>query len=564
MQAIERFIRSARTPKGARHKTHANREGVPAFYRSLREQVVQILTTGTLGDTFYASGEKLAAEAMEVLLKARDECPEFFARALVWARNEGLMKTLPILGLAVLSGGRGSAKNLFETVFDQVVRIPDDMRAFVTLVRSGVIPGRSGLGGIVRDAVRDKTLTLTEYHAVKYGSAVSRGITLRDIVRMSHPRPTTDTIAERIGWLTHGYRALGANPALNPQIRALEALKRATDEDEILLLIRQGRLPFEAVIPALQRTTPRIWAELLRQAPYMNLLRNLATFTRRGVFQDETSVRYAVDRLTDPGAVRASKVLPFRFFTAWQTYVGIDESNFRIADALRKALELSFANMPSFGGRRIAIGTDVSGSMGGKISDFGNTRYIDIAGIFTGALLRRIEDRAILLPFESHVVDSRQLSPRDDILVTTEKLANIHGGGTAVGAPIEHLLDRKIAVDAFIGITDCEDWAYGNGFPTSESFLYLWRRYRTEVAPEARAFLVTIAPYRDAVAPQGEKGVRFIYGWSERVLRFISTELESGSGQVETIEAMNLSNPVGPNGPPSEIGDEDAETGDGS
>jgi len=55
--------------------THPNHEGAPSYYRSLKEQVVQVLSTGTLGDTFYASGKELAADALHVLVEARAECP---------------------------------------------------------------------------------------------------------------------------------------------------------------------------------------------------------------------------------------------------------------------------------------------------------------------------------------------------------------------------------------------------------------------------------------------------------------------------------------------------------
>jgi 60 kDa SS-A/Ro ribonucleoprotein len=126
--------------------------------------------------------------------------------------------------------------------------------------------------------------------------------------------------------------------------------------------------------------------------------------------------------------------------------------------------------------------------------------------------------------------------------VTAEKLARIHGGGTAVGAPIEYLLDRKIKVDVFIGITDNEDWDHGDddGHSVRGSFLSLWRDYRRAVNPNAKAFLVTIAPYRDAVAPKGEKGVRFIYGWSDRVLEYMTLSLDEGKTQVQAIDALSL------------------------
>ena len=398
------------------------------------------------------------------------------------------------------------------------------------------MPGRRGLGGVARAAVRKWLSGLSEYHALKYGSAASEGVTLRDIVRMAHPQPADAAHAERFGWLTGSVvRDLLEH---NFQIRAFESLKHATTEDEQVHLIREGRLPFEVVAPTL-KATPAIWEELFHQAPYMNLLRNLVTFTRHGVFQKEEHVRSAVERLTRPEAVEHSKVLPFRFFSAWQKYTSTDGADSRIADALREALERSFVNVPSLGNRTIAFGTDVSGSMGGTFDPHGSTRYIDIAGIFTGALLRRAEGLVFPLPF-NHAVVSCDLSSRDDILVTTSKISKLMTGGTALGAPIEHLLDRKIPVDVLIGITDNVEWAYGQDFACSASFLDLWRRYRKEVAPTARAYLVTIAPYRDAVAPSGETGVRFIYGWSDSVPSYIALDLEGGESQIQEIERMAL------------------------
>jgi len=79
-----------------------------------------------------------------------------------------------------------------------------------------------------------------------------------------------------------------------------------------------------------------------------------------------------------------------------------------------------------------------------------------------------------------------------------------------------------------------------DGYYATANFLTLWRRYRKEVAPECKAFLVTIAPYRDCVAPAGEPGVRFIYGWSANVLNYISLGARSGESQVASIEQMEL------------------------
>ncbi len=524
---------------------HTNREGAPSYHRSLREQVVQVLTTGTLGDTFYASREELAQEAVKVLTLCREADPSFLAKALVYGREAGMMKTLPTLGLVILSAGGGRTKKCFESIFDRVIRTPDDLRSFVEICKSGAVRGRKGLGGMTAAPVRKWLCGMSEYHALKYGSAVSKGVTLRDILRMSHPTPGSPKTSEMFGWLVRGKDGLGSDTELNPKLRALETLKRATTDDEQVALIREGRLPYEVVVPSLRATSTAVWSELLHQAPYMNLLRMLATFTRHKVFEDEINVRLACEKLTSPEAVRHSKMLPFRFFNAWKAYEGTGDRNIAIADALRQACEISFQNMPSFGNRTVVIAPDTSGSMDSQVSDKGTTRFIDIAGLFTGALLKRCEDRVLVLPFDTSIHTDHTLSTRDDILVTAEKVAGYSGGGTAVGAPMQYLLDRKIKADVVIGITDNEDWAYGNeGDYASDRFYSLWLRYKKEVNPDAIAYLVTIAPYRDAVAPAGAKGVHFIYGWSDKVLQYIGNTLEGGASQIQAVEQIEL-DPVG-------------------
>lgn len=512
---------------------HVNHAGGESFRRPLREQLISVLSTNTLSDTFYVGKEQLTRETIEVIMQARDTDTRFLAQAIVWARKEGLMKLVPTLALAILSGKKGLEPQLFLNTFQQTILTPDDLRTFVGIIKSGQVPGRQGIGGVVREAVRNWIGGISEYHAIKYGSEKSDGVTLRDILRLTHPKPVDETINERFGWLSGSKKG---NLLSNPQILALEKLKRATTEDEIVSLIRQGRLPYEAVVPSVPKMTKAVWVELLHQAPYMNLLRNLRSFREHGVFEDQVNVEFAVAKLTNPHAVEASRVLPFRFFDALKAFEYRTAVDMQLRDAIAQGLELSFVNLPSFGSERhVTIGSDVSGSMSScPISERGQTMCIDVCGIFTGALLKRTE-KSLALPFENRVRDDHNLSKHDSIADTAGKITSIGGGGTAVGAPIEYLLDRKIKTDVFIGLTDNEDWAYGYGYRTSSSFLTLWRRYKAEVNPDAVAFLVTLAPYRDAVAPATEKDVHFIYGWSDKVLNYISAKLETGHGQVERI-----------------------------
>lgn len=515
--------------------SHVNHAGGTSFRRSLWEQLLQVLSTNTLSDTFYVKKEQLASETIDVIMEAREKDHRFLAQAIVWARKDGLMKLVPTLALAILSGKKGIEPQLFLNTFQQTILTPDDLRTFVSIIKSGVIPGRRGIGGVVRDAVRTWIGGISEYHTVKYGSVKSEGVTLRDILRLTHPKPSSDVLSERFGWLAGSRKG---NLTLNPQILSLEKLKRATTEEEIVQLVRQGRLPYEVVVPSVPKMTKAVWAELLRQAPYMNLLRNLRSFREHGVFEDQANVEYVVGRLTDPRAVEASRVLPFRFFDALKAFTFTSACDMQIRDAIASGLELSFVNLPNFGSEtHVTIGSDVSGSMGDAVSENGSTRYIDICGLFTGALLKRTE-KVLALPFQSQVIE-REFSKHDGVVTTAAKISSLMGGGTAVGAPIQYLLNRKIKTDVFIGITDNEEWAYGSGHNVSGKFYDLWLRYKKEVNPNAQAFLITIAPYRDAVAPMVE-GVHFIYGWSDKVLNYIDLKLKTGANQVDKIRTIEV------------------------
>lgn len=516
-----------------------NFEGAPTHVRSLEEQVLQVLTTNTLGATFYATQNEVSAITLSVLQRAVRECPEFLAKALVYARTTALLKAVPVVGLVVLSTARD--KGLFEAVFDRVILIPDDLRTFVEWSKSGKIRGRKGFGGCVVAPVRRWLTRMSEYHTVKYGSSASKGFSLQDIIRLSHPKTVDPAGHERLGWLRHSWDEIGPAPSpTNPKIWALEALKRTTSEDETIRLITEFGLPYEVVVPAVSSMSTRVWEALMKVAPYFNMVRSLNTYARHGVFENPANVEYVVSRLTNPNAVAHSRVLPLRFHSAFKAYTANVGHNLRIAQALSDALDLMFVNMPEFPlGTRIAIAPDVSGSMSSLISEKSETMIIEIASIYAAALLKKTGPDAVLLPFDTEL-HSVPLTGSESLLGIANRISLYGGGGTSVGLPVQYLLDRKIVVDACIGITDSEDWAYGDRFGCSGSFLTLWRKYRQNVNRNAQAFLITVVPYTHAVAPKDEPNVHYISGWSDAVVEYIPRMLQLGLGQVEEVRRMSL------------------------
>ena len=71
-------------------------------------------------------------------------------------------------------------------------------------------------------------------------------------------------------------------------------------------------------------------------------------------------------------------------------------------------------------------------------------------------------------------------------------------------------------------------------------FLPTWFAYKDQIAPDAKAYLLTIAPYRHAVAPPDTPDIHYIYGWSDSVLHYIALTRHGLAGQVESVRAMEL------------------------
>jgi len=507
--------------------TKLNKEGFPAFERTVEEDTLSVLLTNTLSQTFYSTQDEIAKETVEVLKAMAKKDPEFLAKALVYAREKGLMKLAPVVGLAVLSTQEVEGRKiLFRKAFQRVCRIPDDVREFVALCRTKEI--RQGLGGQVKKVVQHWLRHLSPYHAVKYGSARSEGITIRDILRMTHPRPENPAQCELFGWLVNGWDKVGPEPSpSNPQIWAFEKLKRSEDEKEIVSLIKKYKLPWEVVVPSVKKMTSAVWKALLDDMPYMALLRNLNTMKRHEVLDDKKTVLGIAKRLSDKENVRKSRQFPFRFFNAFNAFDGPQE----IRDALADALEASFVNVPEIKGR-VCVSNDISSSMDAKPSDKGVTTCADIAGIFGAALFKKSED-VVLIPFDDQAhPEMGKVSRRDSIMTIAKQISRIQGG-TDLGAPLRHLKAFGEKVDVFIGITDNEDWS-GRGVLTQVE------EYRQKINPNLKAVFVTIMPERDWVAPANYPGVWFVQGWSDRVLRYIPMVLEGGQGQVEEIRKINL------------------------
>jgi len=490
-KTVWRKLREETLPKPDRK----NKEGFPAYRRTVEEEVLSVLMTGSTANLFYVKAEENIKEMLEILKKCEDT--QFLAKATIYAREKGFTRTLPIASLVEISKRH---PRLFRKVAARVCKNPHDWQQFIDVARSKTI--RKGVGSALKKRMIEALSEMSVYHAMKYPKAVE------DMINIARPREDVNpTVINYIKKKVHEG---------DEQLEALKIVKTSDNEDEIIEAIERGRLPYEVVTGSVKKMTPRIWEALLYQAPYFNLIRNLNNFGRNGVFNKRENLDYTVKKITDVNAIKQSKLLPFRFYVAYRMLEDFKGAE-RLKTALLRALELSIANLPEIRDK-VAIASDVSGSMSSNLTgDYSVVQCIDLVGLLTGCLVKCCKQLPVLLPFESTV--------REDIVAeaytkeTIFEIARVFkaGGGTSLSAPVEWLIEKKEAVDMLIAFTDNEEWV-------GRVFLEAWTDYKRDIAPHARAYLVTLLPYRDFPVPPQIEDVYFVYGWSDAVLKYITTD----------------------------------------
>lgn len=562
-----------------------NYEGAPAFVRGDEEQLVRTLMTGSFEPTFYATDTELAGEAIGLFRHFAIEDPHFLAQAIVYARTEGLLRVAPITALVVLSAAESAdAKELFRRAFPKVIQTPGDLQDFLTLCRGSAL---RGMGKTVARAANRWLAGMSQYHAIKYGSE-SQQMSLRDIYRMTRPKLAGEAnaiaryivkgeVAPELAQIA-GYEAFKREAQAFRATRAsLSDVEAAAAEGRMLALVAEHRLPWE-VVAGQALPSAALWSAMVRQMPYMALLRNVRNALKYGVMDDPALLASITGVLADPKRVEMSKQLPFRFYSALKALEGDggEQRDGRRASrrghqmplvsvppagpqdapepepesgsakapavqalraALEAALEHSFVNMPELG-RRVLVANDISGSMSARPSAKSDMTMAEIAGIFAAAVFKKAEAGAIV-SFDT-TAHPRTVSKVQGIAEIARAISG-HGGGTSLSAPIEYAFGGKHPArvyDVAVFITDSESWY--DHLTRNRGVLDLIREYRTRVNPELKCFFVQLMPYQHAVVPEGEPGCWYIYGWSASILSYIASAVSGGAAQVDAVKQVSV------------------------
>lgn len=499
-----RFNKTAKTPVT---KT-MNRAGGTAYKQDAKTAFASMLLTSFVKDQFYRNADESIQDIRTHIQEIND--PEFAAKSAIYARDEFNMRSVShvVAGeIAPLVKGTDWGKSFYDKI---VVRL-DDMLEITSYYfdrfgrfhtdAEGNNTSKRNLPAAMRKGFRKAFTEFDEYQLSKY-KAERSDWKLVDLVNMVRPNPTPEQ-EKALKKLIEG--ELKSTETWNAKLT--EAGKNAkTDEEKV-------------------EAKKNVWKDFVakgKRIEYFALLKNL----RNILEQAPEHLDDALILLTDAGLIKNSRVLPFRYITAYEIFEDHDDARGarKVIAALDKAVDISMNNVPKLDGRTVVM-LDNSGSMTSE----------DIfrkASLFTAAILKANPDADLIL--FSDGANYFNLNTADTISTIQQRLEDaFRGGGTNFSAAFDEATE---AYDRIVMISDMQAWVgqtyWGN--PPTEGF----KRYKSRLNVDPIVFSFDMAGYGDLQFPRDR--VYELAGFSEKVFDIMKLLETDRHALVHSIEQVQL------------------------
>ena len=559
------------------------------------ERLRRFLILGADGPTYYASAKTLTLQNVDSLMEAlaldglrvvreiedisvggrapRNDAALFaLALASAWGVKAGEGKAKAgATREAVLAAGNGDVAGSAEVRRAAFAALPRVARTGTHIMQfADSMASVRGWGQAPLKAFRawftemgSERLAL---QAVKYRQR--GGWTLRDLLRLSHPKPSSRRHAVLFDWMAHrGASAdevtevrsgFGGKPsfgdrvvtprrhALRPtdtivadarlEFRVVDGYhlaQEATSSAAAAKVIRSHSVPFEAVRPE-HLDDKAVWDALLVDMPMTNMIRNLGRMSGVGLLTEGSdAARYVASRLADREALIKARVHPLALLTALKVYASgraIKGSlswkpATKVRDALDAAFYLAFeAVRPT--GKRHLLGVDISGSMDqGAVAGSPMTPREGAAAMAMVTFMTEPDCSAWGFTSSGGYGRGRGLTEipmsrrirLDDLCKQMQKMPM---GGTDASLPIRKALEEKLSVDAFVIYTDNETWA-GKAHVSE-----LLRQYRDKSGINARLVAVGMTATDFSVVDPEDAGQMNVVGFDSSAPAVISAFVE--------------------------------------
>ena len=467
-----------------------NLAGGQAYKQSDELALVSLLLTSFVNDQFYKNAQTTLEDLRKLSEKVKDK--EFVAKAAIFARDRFGMRSITHALAGELTSQLNGAewgKNFYDKV---VVRV-DDMTeimsyylAYKTSKDSPKFPNSLKKGFA---KAFDK---FDSYQLAKY-KGDNKEVKLVDVVNIVHPVPTV------------------RNKSALEQL--IKGELKSTDTWESKLSQAGQVAESEEDLTKLKSDA---WSDLIigKKIGYFALLRNL----RNIINQAPTAIPAACELLVDERMIKSSRVLPFRFTTAYDeiSKLGSSKEVRDVLVAINKALDISVCNVPKFDGDTLVV-MDVSGSMSGRPSE--------IASVF-GAILAKVNNSDVMTFSTS--ANYKQYNPMDSVLTIRDGF-RYAGGGTNLR---DVFVKANKAYENIIILSDMQSFI---GYDTPLSQL---NSYKSRFNCNPHIYSFDLAGLGTLQIPQNQ--IYCLAGFSDKVFDIMSLLKEDRNALVNQVRSIYL------------------------
>lgn len=481
------------------------KEGGQGYVSTAKEELFSIVAGSLMsGDSFYEKQVdrlKRFREVVKNVLKEKDGVL-FAASLAVYAREKMYMRTTPTILVAELF--LNSVGLLAHAAADRVFVRGDEALealAYVAHVKSKV-PNQ------LKKAIQRSIKRMDEYKAVKYARG-GKNVTLKGAIKITHPKPSDAKQSALFHYIRSGWEDLSKEEKdLLPKISEMRNGKALTWEQ---LISTKG-------------SNSDTWSQAVDIMPYMATLRNLRNLVKNNV--ENSKLDKALEKISNSESVAYSMQFPYRFYAAWKE---LYDAPVKVKDAVVDALEHSCGNIPKLPGNNLVL-VDVSGSMQSPVSNMSTIQMVELGAVLGTALAKSQKADIVAFGTNAKFVN---YSTRDTIVSVTDKIrpmGNVVGHGTNIGGSLNWALSNsKVSYDRAFIFTDMQ---------TRDDLQSIVDKYK-KVNSNFEVYLINLSPYADKCLDTNQKGVIFLGGWSDNMLKWIG-QRESGASINDVIEYAGL------------------------
>lgn len=534
------------TKKEKIQPTSINDMGEKAYKLSKKEELLATCLTTFLQKSYYESENEVVNR---IKSSAKEVDVEFVAKLAIYLRRDANMRSVTHL-LAADAAERLSGKEFASRFYRNIAQRPDDMAEILAAYFAN---GNTKIANSIKKGFRAKLESMDAYLIDKY-KMKGKEISLIDLVNLFHPKPKQ--INEQ------AYRNLMTGVSLDGlydskifEKEMTKAGQKAKSEGSDVEVAKE-----EAITSVIEN---------VKGMPIMNLIRNL----RNIILLAPNKLDDALEQLTNKETILNSKLLPFRFVTAYdeiekmnakletksaitfesEAISNIEELKAKTLRALETALEFSVGNIPALEGNT-AVLVDHSGSVRGdggglsKVSAFSKATTAMIGNLF-GSMLAYSQRDVYVGLFGDRLIPV----PMDRTKGLLEHNKNSFalgascGGGTENGLYIflDDAIKNKKRVDNLVIFSDMVIGSTGTGGwdGTSRaglgSFQELFLKFK-KVNPLCNTVCVDIKQTKGTSVFNKSLNVLQVAGWSDKIFNLIEANSKGYEALIKEIESIKI------------------------